>query len=322
MLNVVFLDANHFPPNYQLRKPKFKHTWTAYPYTAPEQVWERAEDADIIIASKVVFDRKLLERFKKKGKLKLIQIPATGTNNVDLEAAREFGIPVQNVEGYSSNSVAEHVIAFIFSAARSFHGWSRDQLAATWTQQQIFTYYDHPIFDVAGKTLTVVGKGNIGNLVAKKAEALGMRVLFAERKDAQTLRQGYTEFNAAIRQADFITLHCPLDAKTANLCDESFFKLMNSKAFLINTGRGGLIDEQALVNALASQQIAGACLDVLSTEPPKIDNPLVRAGLDLPNLFITPHNAFAGQKSLRDLADWMMDKIDAFVFTNYPDERN
>lgn len=317
MLKIVFLDAWHFPPNYQIRKPSFPHEWVAYPVTPAEKTYERAKEADILIASKVILDRPLLKRLADNKRLKLIQIPATGTNNVDLDAAREYGITVQNVEGYSSNSVAEQVVAYIFACAKSFHAWSREQMSANWTTKEIFTYYDFPIYDVAGKTLTIVGKGNIGNLVAQKAQALGMNVVYAERHDATELREGYTEFRQAIRQADFISLHCPLTPSTANLVNEAFIKLMKPTAFLINTGRGGLVDEQALAKALIDKRIAGAALDVLSVEPPSMDNPLVKAGLDLPNLFYTPHNAFAGQKSLRDLADWMIDRIEAFVNRNY-----
>lgn len=317
MLNIVFLDAWHYPPNYQIRKPAFPHQWISYNTTKPSEVIERAKEADILIASKVVLDAATLKKLASFKRLKLIQIPATGTNNVDLDAARELGIRVQNVEGYSSNSVAEHVIAFIFASARSFHAWSRDQLSAAWTTKEIFTYYDYPIFDVAGKTLTIVGRGNIGNLVAEKARALGMNVLFAERHNASELREGYTEFRQAISKADFISLHCPLTPETNKLVDTAFIKSMKKTAILINTGRGGLIDEDALAKALIERRIAAAYLDVLSTEPPALDNPLVKAGLDLPNLFYTPHNAFAGQLSLRTLADLMIDKIDDFVRRNY-----
>lgn len=317
MLNIVFLDALHYPSNYQIRKPNFPHKWTAYPTTKPNQVFERCKEADIVISSKVILDAPMLKRLADIGRLKLIQIPATGMNNVDVDAAKRLGITVQNVDGYSSNSVAEHVIAFIFAMARSFHGWSRDQLTAKWTTQEIFTYYDYPIFDVAGKTLTIIGKGNIGNLVAEKAHALGMRVLFAERHDADELRQGYTEFRQSVGQADFITLHCPLTASTTELVNDTFLRLMKRTAFLINTGRGGLINEKDLAAALKEHRIGGAALDVLSLEPPTMDNPLVQAGLDAYNLFITPHNAFAGQKSLRTLADLMIDKINDFVAKNY-----
>lgn len=316
MLNVVFLDALHYPPNYQLKKLNFEHNWVNYPYTTPDQTFERCKDADIIISSKVVLDRPVLEKLAAIGKLKLIQIPATGTNNVDLDAAKELGIAVQNVEGYSSNSVAEHVIGFIFALSRSFHGWSRDQLSARWSEQKCFTYYDYPIFDVAGKTLVIVGKGNIGNLVAQKAQALGMRVLFAERHNADQVRPGYTEFKSAIGQADYITLHCPLTPSTAGVVNNDFLALMKNTAFLINTGRGGLINEQDLANALRERRIGGAALDVLSAEPPPKDNPLVQAGLEEYNLFITPHNAFASEQSLRKLADLMIDHINTFVEKN------
>ncbi|RIY32045.1 glycerate dehydrogenase [Psittacicella hinzii] len=317
MLNVVFLDALHYPNNYQLKKLDFEHNWISYPYTLPEQTFERSKEADIIISSKVVLDRPTLERLAEIGRLKLIQIPATGTNNVDLEAAKELGIAVQNVEGYSSNSVAEHVIGFIFNLSRSYHGWSRDQLQARWSEQKCFTYYDYPIFDIAGKTLTIVGRGNIGNLVAEKAKALGMKVIFAERHNAEEVRPGYVEFKTAIAQADYITLHCPLTPSTVELVNQDFINLMKKTAFLINTGRGGLINEAVLAQALKERRIAGAALDVLSTEPPAKDNPLVLAGLDEYNLFITPHNAFASEQSLRKLADLMVDHINTFVKNNY-----
>lgn len=317
MLNVVFLDAAAFPANFQIRKPEFPHNWTVYQTTAADQAFERSKDADIIITSKVIFDEKMLKSLADLGKLKLIQITATGTNNVDLDAARKYGITVQNVDGYSASSVSEHVIGAIFSLARGAQGWSRDQMVAKWVGQPIFTYFDYPIYDVAGKTLTIIGKGAIGKLVAKKAEALGLNVLYAERPDAQVLRQGYTEFNQAIRQADFISLHCPLTATTAELVNQAFLKNMKKNAFLINTGRGGLIDEQALTNALREKRIGGAALDVLSVEPPTMENPLIQLAVDAPNLIITPHIAFASQQSLRKLADLVIERIETFVKQNY-----
>lgn len=317
MLNVVFLDAAAFPENYEIRKPNFPHNWIVYDRTSPDQTFERCKEADIVITSKVVFDRELLQKLGKIGRLKLIQITATGTNNVDLEAARDQQITVQNVAGYSSNSVAEHVIACIFAMAKSMHAWSRDQLAAVWTQQDAFTYFAYPMYDVKGKTLTIIGKGQIGTEVAQKAEALGMKVLFAERAGASELRSGYTEFREAVRQADFISLHCPLTVATEKMVNQAFLKLLKPNCFIINTGRGGLIDEQVLAEALIERRIGGAALDVLSIEPPTMDNPLVRAALDLPNLYITPHQAFASESSLRTLADLVIDYVNDFVARNY-----
>ena len=246
-MNIVFLDSTAIPKHIPIPRPTFAHTWIEYEHTSSAETIERAKDADIVITSKVIFDR---ETLKQLPKLKLIAITATGTNNVDLVAAEEMGIAVRNVTGYSSTTVPEHVMGLIFALKHSLAGWLRDQMEAKWSESKQFCYFDYPIIDVFGSTLGVVGKGCLGTEVGRLANALGMKVLYAEHKNATVCREGYTPFEEVLRQADIVTLHCPLTETTKNLMNAETLSKMKKGAFLINTGRGPLIDELALVDAL------------------------------------------------------------------------
>ena len=246
-------------------------------------------------------------------KLKLIAITATGTNNVDLVAAEEMGIAVRNVTGYSSTTVPEHVIGLIFSLKHSLAGWLRDQTEAKWAESKQFCYFDYPITDVCGSTLGVFGKGCLGTEVGRLANAVGMKVLYAEHKDATVCREGYTPFDEVLKQADIVTLHCPLTETTKNLINAETLSKMKKGAFLINTGRGPLIDELALVDALKTGHLGGAALDVMVKEPPEKDNPLILAAKTMPNLIITPHIAWASDSAVTTLVGKVMQNIEEFV---------
>ena len=249
----------------------------------------------------------------EKPKLKLIAITATGTNNVDLVAAKEMGIAVRNVTGYSSTTVPEHVIGLIFSLKHSFAGWLRDQSEAKWPKSKQFCYFDYPITDVRVSTLGVFGKGCVGTEVGRLANAVGMKVLYAEHKDATVCREGYTPFEEVLKQADIVTLHCPLTETTKNLMNAEALSKMKKGAFLINTGRGPLIDELALVDALKTGHLGGAALDVMVKEPPEKDNPLILAAKTMPNLIITPHIAWASDSAVTKLVGKVMQNIEEFV---------
>ena len=212
-MNIVFLDSTAIPKHIPIPRPSFVHTWTEYEHTSSSETIERAKDADIVITSKVIFDR---ETLKQLPKLKLIAITATGTNNVDLVAAEEMGIAVSNVTGYSSTTVPEHVMGLIFALKHSLAGWLRDQTEVKWPESKQFCYFDYPITDVRGSTLGVFGKGCLGTEVGRLANAVGMKVLYAEHKDATVCREGYTPFEEVLRQADIVTLHCPLTETTKN----------------------------------------------------------------------------------------------------------
>ncbi|WP_373778132.1 2-hydroxyacid dehydrogenase [Glaesserella sp.] len=313
MLNIVFLDRTGIPATHEIPRPSFAHNWVEYDTTYAEETYDRAKDADIIVTSKVLLGRELLSRLPK---LKLIAITATGTNNVDLVAAKELGITVKNVTGYSSVTVPEHVLGMIFSLKHSLMSYHRDQVTSDrWATCGQFCYTDYPITDVRGSTLGIFGKGCLGTEVGRLAQLVGMNVLYAEHRGADTIREGYTPFEEVLKQADIVTLHCPLTETTQNLINRETLAMMKPTAYLINTGRGPLVDEAALLNALENGTIAGAALDVLVKEPPAIDNPLIQAAKRLPNLLITPHVAWASDSAVTTLVNKVAQNIEEFVAT-------
>lgn len=311
-MKIVFLDSTAVPPHLPIPRPDFAHEWIEYEYTTPEQTVERMKDADIAVTSKVIFSREVMQQLPK---LKLIAVTATGTNNIDLIAAKELGIAVKNVTGYSSVTVPEHVIGFIFAFKHSLMGWHKDQLEGRWGQSKQFCYFDYPITDVRNSTLGIIGKGCIGSEVGRLATALGMKVLYAEHRHATACREGYTPFEEVLKQADVVTLHCPLTETTTNLINQETLSLFKPGAFLINTGRGPLVDETALLEALQCGRLGGAALDVLVKEPPVADHPLIVAAKTMPNLIITPHIAWASDSAVTTLVNKVRSNIEEFVKT-------
>ncbi len=312
-MNIVFLDSTGIPASHRIPSFSFPHQLTEYAHTAAEQVLERAKDADIIITSKVILNHEILSQLPK---LKLIAVTATGTNNIDLMAAKVLGITVKNVTGYSSVTVPEHVIGMIYALKHRLIDYHRDQLLTErWATCGQFCYVDYPISDVQGSTLGIIGRGCIGNEVARLAQAVGMRVLFAEHQHATTIREGYTAFDEVLNQADVISLHCPLTPQTEQLINAKTLALMKPNACLINTGRGGLINEADLLQALQSGKLAGAALDVLVKEPPATDDVLWLAAKTQPNLLITPHVAWASDSALTTLVNKVAQNIEEFVLT-------
>ncbi|AWI50011.1 2-hydroxyacid dehydrogenase [Actinobacillus porcitonsillarum] len=313
MLTIVFLDRTGIPATHEIPRPNFAHQWIEYDRTSADQTYERAKEADIIITSKVLLTRELLAKLPK---LKLIAITATGTNNVDMVAAQELGIVVKNVTGYSSVTVPEHVMGMIYALKHSLMSYHRDQIMTDrWATCGQFCYVDYPVTDIRGSTLAIFGKGNTGSEVARLAQAVGMRVIFAEHKNAQVIREGYVPFEEAFKQADIVSLHCPLTEQTQHLINAETLALMKPTAYLINTGRGPLVDERALLEALENRQIAGAALDVLAKEPPELDDPLMLAAKRLPNLLITPHVAWASDSAVTTLVNKVTENMETFVAT-------
>lgn len=312
-MNIVFLDSTGIPASHRIPSFSFPHQLTEYAHTAAEQVLARAKDADIIITSKVILNHEILSQLPK---LKLIAVTATGTNNIDLVAAKALGITVKNVTGYSSVTVPEHVIGMIYALKHRLIDYHRDQLLTErWATCGQFCYVDYPISDVQGSTLGIIGRGCIGNEVARLAQAVGIRVLFAEHQHATTIREGYTAFDEVLKQADVISLHCPLTPQTEQLINAKTLALMKPNACLINTGRGGLINEADLLQALQSGKLAGAALDVLVKEPPASDDALWLAAKTQPNLLITPHVAWASDSALTTLVNKVAQNIEEFVLT-------
>ncbi|CAK2927491.1 putative 2-hydroxyacid dehydrogenase HI_1556 [Vibrio crassostreae] len=311
-LKVVFLDRATIPSQINLKPLSFEHEWIEYDFTAPEQVSERVEGADVVITNKVVLNQSNLDQAHQ---LKLIAVSATGVNNVDVEYCKSNNIAVANVQGYATQSVPEHVIAMLFTLKRNLVGYHQDIEAGEWQKDKQFCFFTHPIQDVAGSTLGLIGSGSLGQATAILAKAIGMNVIFAERKGADSCREGYLPFDTVLQQADAISLHCPLTEATRNLISDQELAMMKLSAVLINAGRGGLVDEQALVEALKNHEIAGAGMDVFTQEPADNSNPLL-ANSHLPNLLLTPHVAWGCDSSIQKLSDILMDNIDGFVAGN------
>lgn len=306
MERIVFLERNTIQADF--RRPSFDHEWIEYPETIAEQVIERALPATIIISNKLSLGEPQLSHVSN---LKLIAIAATGSDCVDLNYCRSRDIAVSNVRGYAANSVPEHVLMMILALRRNLIAYRQDVRRGLWNQSKQFCLLTHELHDIRDTTLGVVGYGAIGKSMARLGESIGMRVLIAEHKNATVIREGRTPFEAVLRESDVISLHCPLTDETRNLFGRAQFKAMKRTALLINTARGALIDDEALLAALKNQLIAGAAVDALREEPPVHGSPLLDP--DLPNLIVTPHVAWASNEAVQRLADQVIDNIEAFV---------
>ena len=289
----------------------FPHTLSSYGTTEAHETLARIRGADIVITNKVVISA---EAFAENPQLKLVAVTATGVNNVDVEAAKQNGTAVCNIRAYGNESVAEHAFMMMITLMRNLPAYQRDVAAGLWENSPFFCHLGAPMRDLNGKTLAIFGRGNIGKTLATYAQAFKMNVVFAEHKHAETVRDGYVSFDEAIRSADALSLHCPLTPQTENMIGEAELQQMKPGAILINCGRGGLVDEAALVAALKYGQIGGAGFDVLTQEPPRDGNPLLKARL--PNLIVTPHIAWASQEAANRLFDILVDNINRFVAGN------
>lgn len=307
--HIVFLERDSI--RAEVRRPAFPHVWEEYPHSGPEQLVERLERATIAIPNKAVLRGETLARLPQ---LRMIAEAATGTDNIDLEYCRAHGIVVSNIRGYAVNTVPEHVLMLALALKRSLLAYGAAVAQGRWQQAAMFCFFDHPIGDLHGGTMGIVGRGSLGQGVARLAQAFGMRVLWAEHKQSQEIRPGYTAFQDVLRQADVLSLHCPLNAQTRDLIGEAELRAMKGDAVLINTARGGLVDETALVRALKQGWIGGAAFDVLTREPPREGNPLLDPELlALPNFILTPHVAWASARAMQGLADQLIDNIEAWV---------
>lgn len=280
--------------------------WTFYNSTSKDERCERTKNAEIIVSNKVVLDKEVLENAQN---LKLICVAATGTNNVDLEYAKSRGIRVCNVRAYGTHSVSQHVFTLLLMLMRNIPRYQAAVKRGDWHKSEEFCLLDYPIEDLTGKTLGIVGYGELGQGVAKIADAFGMKVLVASHPD-KAGENNTVPFNQLLSEVDVLTLHCPLTEQTTNLIGEAEFKKMKSSAYLINMARGGIVDEEALKDALLNGELAGAAIDVLAEEPPQESSPLLQ--LDLPNLIITPHIAWASRTARQTLLNQVADNIEHY----------
>lgn len=308
-MKIIFLDRETISPRTHVRRPAFDHEWVEYPRTGPAEAAERLRDADVAIVNKVRLTADVLAQAPR---LRLIAVAATGTDNIDLAACQARGIVVSNIRGYATHTVPEHTFALIFALRRSICAYRDAVRAGRWQQADQFCFFDHPIRDLAGSTLGVVGDGALGQSVAAMGRALGMRVLISGHKGRTGQGRLYTPFEQTLRQADVLTLHCPLNDRTRNMIAAPEFAQMERSPLLVNTARGGLVDESAVGPALDAGQISGAAFDVTSVEPPPADHPFM-ALLDRPNFILTPHVAWASAEAIQALADQLIDNIEAFV---------
>jgi glycerate dehydrogenase len=280
--------------------------FTPWPSTAPDEIEVHGADADAIVLNKVRLDADAFARLKPR----IVCLAATGSDNVDLEAAREADVAVTNIRGYCTDSVAQLAFALLLSLTTHLEAYGQRLRAGAWSKSPHFTLLDLPVRELAGKTLAIVGYGTLGQAVAQRAKAFGMNIIVAERRSA-TPRPDRVAFEEALGKADVISLHAPLTAATRHLVNAETLALMKPDAVLLNTARGGLVDEVALRDALVSRRLGGAGLDVLSREPPPADHPLLDPAI--PNLVITPHIAWAAREARQRAVNEIATNLEAFL---------
>ncbi|HGY1010102.1 TPA: D-2-hydroxyacid dehydrogenase [Aeromonas salmonicida] len=309
MQQIVFLDSDTLDAGITLHRPDFPHHWQSHPSTAPEQVVERLRNASIAIINKVRIGAPELAQLPD---LKLIALAATGSDNVDLEACRAANVGVCNIRNYSGPSVPEHAMALMLALSRNLFAWRQSLLEGRWQQSGQFCFFDHNIMDLHGKQLGIIGKGTLGQALGERAQGMGMIVRYAQSQIGASHDEDRLPLDTLLQSSDVVSLHCPLTPYTRHLIGERELALMKPGALLINVGRGGLVDEAALLKALANGRLGGAGFDVASVEPPPPDHPLMQA-LQYPNFILTPHVAWASEESMQRLADQLIDNINAFA---------
>lgn len=307
--NIVFLDRETLPPQTRLREVNAPHTLSFHERTAESEVVARAAEADIIITNKVPLRRAALERLPN---LRMVAIAATGTDIVDLDCCRSRGVVVSNIREYAGATVPEHTFALMLALSRSIIPYHGSVGQGRWRQAGQFCYFDYPIANLAGKVLGVIGDGVLGRAVGRLGEAFGMKVLFSSYKGVDGMGPLYTPFEEVIANSDVITLHCPLTPATRDMIGADEFAAMRRRPLIINTARGGLVNEKALADALQAGQISGAGFDVVSSEPMPEDHPFC-ALLQRPDFILTPHVAWASAEATQGLADQLVGNIESFI---------
>jgi glycerate dehydrogenase len=303
---VVFLDRDSVKA--RVRAPAFDHAYVEHAATTPDQVVDRLREATVAIVNKVQLREPTLAQLPN---LRMIAVAATGYDCIDVAACRARGIAVANIRNYAVHTVPEHAFALILALRRNLIAYRRDVEAGVWQKADQFCFLDHDIRDLHGSTLGIVGEGVIGQGTATIARGFGMHVLFADHAPPKAPDVEYTPFEEVLQRADVLSLHCPLMPATRNLIGLPEMRRMKRSALLINTSRGGLVDEEALIHALDAGLIAGAGFDVLTTEPPRNGHPLL--DVRRPNFILTPHVAWASQEAMQFLADQLIDNIEAWA---------
>lgn len=308
-MNIAVLDGYTLNPGDLSWKPFEKlGILTVYDRTPPEKTIERAKNAEVVFTNKVIIGREHIEQLPH---LKFIGVLATGYNVVDIKAATEAGIVVCNIPAYSTNSVAQMVFAHILNFTQRVGLHAQQVRSGQWSSHTDFCFWNTPQTEIAGKTLGIIGYGRIGQQVAKIGDAFGMKIIFHNRSVKKDVAAHFRQvtLEEVFRESDFLSINCPLTNENAGFVNSKTLGLMKPTAFLVNTGRGPLINEYDLADALNTGKIAGAGLDVLSTEPPSPDNPLLTAK----NCFITPHIAWATYEARQRLMQIAIDNLKAYL---------
>lgn len=305
---IVFLDRNTIGPSVELSRPRFDHEWIEHGVTAPDQVTPRLIGATIAVTNKVRIREEHLERLPH---LRMIAVAATGYDVIDHEACRRRGIVVSNVRGYAVNTVPEHTFALILALRRNIVGYRQAVIDGEWQKAGQFCFFSHPIGELAGATLGIMGEGAIGQSVARLGQAFGMTTLFAAHKGVDGLGPLYTPFDEVLARSDIITLHCPLMPSTRNMIGLAEFRKMRKQPLLINTARGGLVVERDAVQALDEGLISGLGFDCLTSEPPVPDHPFATI-LNRPNVIVTPHVGWAGEGAMQTLWKQLIGHIENY----------
>jgi glycerate dehydrogenase len=300
---VVFLDRASLKA--RVRKPACAAQYIEHEKTTPDQILARLSDATVAIVNKVPMRAETLRDLPQ---LKMIAVAATGYDVIDVPYCKEHGIAVANIRNYAIHTVPEHAFALILALRRNLLAYRRDVEDGVWNKSEQFCFFTHAIGDLHGSTLGIIGEGAIGQATAAIAHAFGMRVLFADHAPPKMPDVVFTPHDEVLAESDVISLHCPLLPATRNLIDVAAFRKMKRTALLINTARGGLVDEAALIRALDEGLIAGAGFDVLTIEPPRDGHPLLDIRRD--NFILTPHVAWASDGAMQFLADQLIDNID------------
>ncbi len=303
----MFLDFSTVGPGVDTSRIDAVVDATYYDVTVEDRIVERLHDCEVALLNKT---RIAAPVFGQLPALRLVSVAATGVDNVDSAAAKAAGVAVANVRDYCSDALAQHVFALILGITQQIGLYSQLVQSGAWSQSRSFALFDYPIRELAGRNLGIVGFGYLGRAVARVARGFGMNVLVAARPGSGEVPPGRLPFDEVLARADVLSLHCPLTEATTHLLDADAFHRMKSDAILINTARGGLVDQAALADALRRGEIAGAGIDVLPVEPPPADDPLL-AG-DIPNLVVTPHIAWAAREARQRAIDQLAENIESF----------
>lgn len=308
-IKIVFLDRETFPESILIKRIPFDYDLIVYPHSSPNEVIDRIIDADIVITNKVKITKEILNQVPK---LRFIAVAATGTDVIDLKACSEKKILVSNIRNYAINTVPEHTFALMLGLRRSIFAYSESVKNGRWQESNQFCYFDYPIKNLANSTLGIIGDGVLGKAVAEIAKAFGMNVLFSAYKGTNNMGPLYTPFEDVLKLSDIISIHCPLLNSTLNMIGAVEFNQMKPSCLLINTARGGIVNELDLYNALINKTIAGAAFDVTNNEPPLKEDYIMKL-TNLPNFILTPHISWASTEAIQSLADTLMDNIESFL---------